>query len=77
MPKEVRHLSVFEWEERKGEMSGLATENPELWEELGDVYQALRESRERGGYPPSSGSLGAFAERIEQVSKTPPPPKPV
>ena len=64
---EVRHLGVFEWQGRKGEMSGLATENPELWKELGDVYEEIRVSRERGGYPPSSGSLVALSERLEHV----------
>jgi hypothetical protein len=69
VPSEGQYVSVIDWRDRRGEMSGLAIEDPQLWQEIGETYQALELTKTRGAYSPPSASLLALAERLDQAAK--------
>jgi len=71
VPSEVQHIGLFDWWGRRGEMAGLRNEAPELWEDLERTYAALEESKNRGGYPPSSDVLLALAGRLDKAAEEP------
>ena len=54
------------WQDFRNQMTPLRDEDPKVWADLEEMYDALRESK-RGGAPPSSSSLRDLARRLDKA----------
>jgi hypothetical protein len=66
VPSEVRTMSTEEWPSRANEMRALLDEDRTLWNKVQDTYEALKASRQSGGYPPKPEELRQLANECEQ-----------
>jgi hypothetical protein len=69
VPSEARQLELIAWRERRGDIAGLEGEDPRLWTELRETYEALERSKRDGGHPPASAILLDLAGRLEKASR--------
>jgi hypothetical protein len=69
VPEEARKLELVEWKDRRNEMTILHLEDPQLWDDLRETYDALFRSKRDGGWPPTSAELLDLADRLEAATK--------
>jgi hypothetical protein len=65
VPSAVANLRVDEWYARREEMTPLRDEDPKLWWSIERMYDALRLSKQSGGYPPNSADIRRLIEEVD------------
>ena len=59
-------LTTSQWRDFRGQTDRLRTEDPKLWAEVIDAYDALDETKRRRTMPPTAVLLRRLAKRLDR-----------